>query len=77
MKKLFIFRQSRHFDFDAVICKLLFPICTLTWRVNIYASHQGKSLNRRKESTGLDFSVVTLLYCQKYPVLLLLLSKRL
>ena len=31
--------------------KVLFPICTLTWRVNIYVSRQGKDVNRRNEST--------------------------
>ena len=27
--------------------KVLFPICTLTWRVNNYIYRQGKSINRR------------------------------
>ena len=36
------FRQSQYFDFDIVICKVLFPICTLTWRVNNYVSRQEK-----------------------------------
>ena len=39
------------FDFDVLICKVLFPNCTLTWRVNNYVSRQGKGMNRRKEST--------------------------
>ena len=60
MEKLFISRQSRHFDFDVVVCKLIFPICTLTWRVNLYVSRQGKGITRRNESTDLDFSVITL-----------------
>ena len=51
MQKLFFSCQSQHFDFDVVIYKLLFPICTLTWRVNIYVSRQVKSTNRRSEST--------------------------
>ena len=51
MKKLFISRRSRNIDFDLVISRLLFPICTLTWRVNNYVSRQGKCINRRKEST--------------------------
>ena len=29
----------------------LFPICTLTWRVNNYVSRQEKNINRRNEST--------------------------
>ena len=51
MEKLFSSRQSRHSDFDAVIYKVLFPICTLTWRVNTYVSRQEKGKNRRHEST--------------------------
>ena len=30
--------------------KVLFPICTLTCRVNKYVSRQGESIKRRKES---------------------------
>ena len=30
------------FKFDVIIYKLLFVICTLTWRVNIYVFHQEK-----------------------------------
>ena len=39
----FISRQSRHlFPLINNMVKVLFPICTLIWRVNIYVSHQGK-----------------------------------
>ena len=31
--------------------KVLFPIFTLTWRVNNYVSRQEKSISRRKENT--------------------------
>ena len=31
--------------------KILLPVCTLTWRANSYVSRQGKSINRRNEST--------------------------
>ena len=31
--------------------KVLFPICNLTWRVNIYVSRQGKGIDRRNEGT--------------------------
>ena len=44
MEKFFISRQSWHFDFDVVIYKVLFPICTLTFR-------QVKGINKRDEST--------------------------
>ena len=42
MEKLFNSRQIRHFDFDVVICRVLLPICTLTWRLNNYVSRQEK-----------------------------------
>ena len=48
MERLFMSRQSRHFDFDVVIYKVFFPICTLTWRVNNYVFRQGKGISRRK-----------------------------
>ena len=51
MKKLFISRQSRHSDFDVLIYKVLFPICTLTWRVVNYVSGLVKVINWRNEST--------------------------
>ena len=54
MEKLFISRQSRHFNFDVEICKVLFPIWTLTWRVNICVSRQGKGVNGRNEITDLE-----------------------
>ena len=31
--------------------RVLFPICTLTWRANNYVSRQRKSMSRRGEST--------------------------
>ena len=49
--KVFISRQSWHFSFIDNINKVIFPICTLNWRVNIYVSRQGKSINKRNEST--------------------------
>ena len=36
MEKLSISRQSWHFSFNVTIYKVLFPICTLTRRVNNY-----------------------------------------
>ena len=30
---------------------VLFPICTLIWRVNIYISRQAKGISRKNEST--------------------------
>ena len=50
-RKVFISRQSRHSSFIVNMFKVLFPNCTLSWRVNTYVSRQGKSINRRNEST--------------------------
>ena len=47
-----ISHQSRHFDFDVPMIKVLFPICTLTWRVNNYVSCQEKDIKRKNESNG-------------------------
>ena len=41
--RVFISRQSRHpFSVINRMIKILFPTCTLIWRVNIYVSRQGK-----------------------------------
>ena len=41
--KVFISRQRRHpFSLINNIIKVLFPICTLIWRVNNYVSRQRK-----------------------------------
>ena len=42
--------QSLHF-FVIIMIKALFPICTLTWRVNNYVSRREKGINRRNKST--------------------------
>ena len=34
--------ESAFFNFDVILYKVIFPICTLIWRVNNYASRQGK-----------------------------------
>ena len=34
-----------------LLLQVFFPICTLTWRVNIYVSRQGKGINKRNEIT--------------------------
>ena len=52
--KVFVFRQCRHFPFIVKIIKVLFPICTLTRRVKIWASRQGKSIRRSNESTNVQ-----------------------
>ena len=39
--ELFNSRQSRHYPFIDNMIKVLFPICTLIWRVNNYVPRQG------------------------------------
>ena len=48
---VFIYHQSWHSHFDFLVICILFPICTLTWRLNNYVSREGKDINRRNEST--------------------------
>ena len=49
--RVFISRQSRHSSFVFIMIKVLFPICTLNWRLINHVSRQGKGINRRNEST--------------------------
>ena len=53
-KAVFLSRRIRHFDLDVVFRKVLFLICTLTWRVNNYNSRRGNDIYRRNESTDLE-----------------------
>ena len=39
--EVFISHRGRHFPFIDKIIKVLFPICTLIWRVNDHVSRQG------------------------------------
>ena len=48
--ELFLFRQSRNFCFIDEMIKVLFPICTLNWRVNNYVRRQGNGIKSRNES---------------------------
>ena len=50
--EVFISRQSRHFLFIGNMIKVIFPICTLNWRVNSSVSRQGKGISRRNDSTN-------------------------
>ena len=49
--EVFNSRQGWLFSFLDIMIKVLFPICTLNWRVNTYVSCQGEGINRRNEST--------------------------
>ena len=48
--EVFVSHQSWHFPFIDNMNEVLFPTCTLNWRVNNYVPRQGKGLNRRNES---------------------------
>ena len=53
-REVFISRQKRRFIFVVNVIQVVFPILTLTWRVNISASRQGKVQNRTNESTTVN-----------------------
>ena len=48
---VFISHQSRHFRFNNLMMKVVFPTCTLTWHLNNYVSRQGRGKSRRNECT--------------------------
>ena len=48
-----ISRQSWRSAFIDNMIKVLFPTCTLKWRVNNCVSRQGKGINRRNEGTNI------------------------
>ena len=52
--EVFISRQSRRFSFIDIIFKVLFPVCTLNWRVDSFVSRQEKGINRRNKSTNIN-----------------------
>ena len=56
--ELFVSHQSGHFSLLDNMIKVLFPICTLNWRVNNYVSCQGKGINGRTDRTTIIFSIV-------------------
>ena len=65
---VFISRQSRHLSFVDNMIRVLFRICTLTWRV----CRQGKGIYRRKKSTNIGmFCIVETAF---YPLHLSYLS---
>ena len=50
-EKVFISRKTWHFYFKDNIIEVLFPICTLTWRLNNYVPRHRKGKNKRNEGT--------------------------
>ena len=65
--EVFIPHQRPHFSFIDNMIKLLFPMCSLNWRVNNYVSRQGKGIKRRKESTNIIIYFWSLWYCIIFP----------
>ena len=51
MKKLFIFRQSRRFIFDAILLDSAFPYLYLDLECKQLCFPPGKGINKRLEST--------------------------
>ena len=51
MGRCFLPARVGIFPFINIMSKLLFPTCTLIWRVSNYVSHQGESINRRNKNT--------------------------
>ena len=63
--ELFISRQSQHFPSIDKLFKVLFPVFTVNWCVNIYVSFHGKGITLRNESTNffykpIVFGIVTI-----------------
>ena len=50
-EKVLVSRQSRHSAFLVNMGRERSLICTLTWRVYIFVSRQGKGTNRRNKKT--------------------------
>ena len=45
------------------IIEVLFPTCTLTWRMNNYVSHQVRGVNKKNEITNIIIKIVQLIFC--------------
>ena len=77
--EVFIYHQSRHVSLMDYLVKVLFPICDLTWRVNIYVSRQRKGINKRNESndTIITFNCLLVLNSSSEIISSLLLFKTL
>ena len=57
--KVFISRQSWWFFLSSHIIRTIFPMCTLTWRINNYFSLQGNVLTRETEVIFLFFLIIS------------------
>ena len=74
--EVFISRQSCCFLFIDKIIEVLFPICTLTWRVNNYVSSQGKW--NKQENWRFSYirsPVITLYFSWESILMLVIISK--
>ena len=54
--EVFISHLSRHFDFDVFIWQLFSQFFTLTLRVNIYVSREGRGINRTNERSKTQYN---------------------
>ena len=61
--EVFISRHSWHSSFMDNMIKVLFPICTLNYRVNNYFYRHGKSVNRIGELKALLTLHKLVAYC--------------
>ena len=72
--EVFISRQNCHFSVIDNMNKVLFPFCTLNWRVYTYVSRQGKGINGRNESTTkVLYKIVAFPYCAQFDIIKCLL----
>ena len=55
--------ESASFSLINNMIKVLFPICTLIWRVNNYVFPPRKGKNRRNESTMIIIKIAAFEYC--------------
>ena len=58
--EVFVSCRSRHFSFVNHMNKVLFSICTLNRRVNIFVYRRGKGINRRSESIFMMIIIILL-----------------
>ena len=65
-REVVISHQSRHSSFIVNMIKVLCPICTLIWRLNIYVSRHGTVKNRSNESNNIVIYICSLGYCYSF-----------
>ena len=63
MEGCFFPPESASFSLINNMIKVLFPICTLIWRVNNFVFPPRKVINRRNESTIIIIKIAAFEYC--------------